>query len=112
LYLVHRGQGIAGLLNVTGECEEMHFYVPSTMNGLHGQVSSALAAHMERLACYGLVIGGLQYGTVNPIPSRLRVTRVYVPQVLADIWLPWVTRGLFIGQRRLLLDTQSMPCPG
>jgi hypothetical protein len=109
---MHRDQGIAGLLNVTGECEEMHFYVPSTMNGLHGQVSAAPAAHMEWLACYGLVTGGLRCGTDNPIPSHLRVTRVYAPQVLADIWLPWVTRGLFIGQRRLLLDTQSMRCPG
>eukprot|EP00121_Abeoforma_whisleri_P000994 Awhi_evm1s886 len=26
--------------------------------------------------------------------------------VLADMWFPWLNRGLFIGQRRLLLDTQ------
>jgi hypothetical protein len=25
---------------------------------------------------------------------------------LANVWLPWVTRGLYIGQRRLVLSTQ------
>lgn len=29
-------------------------------------------------------------------------------QSLADVWLTWVTRGLFIGQRRIMLDTQGM----
>lgn len=35
-------------------------------------------------------------------------------QSLADVWLTWVTSGLFIGQRRIILDTQGMlalTCP-
>eukprot|EP00122_Pirum_gemmata_P016624 Pgem_evm1s15546 len=25
---------------------------------------------------------------------------------LADIWIPWVTKGAWMGQRRILLNTQ------
>ena len=29
--------------------------------------------------------------------------------LLANIWFPWLTRGLFIGQRRYLLSAQVCP---
>ncbi|KNC78923.1 hypothetical protein SARC_08668, partial [Sphaeroforma arctica JP610] len=79
----------------------MYFEVASTDIGKVtepvGAISTALGGVIHRNVVSGVEIMYFFF-TAN--------TNGLLGPALAHSWLPWVTKGLFMGQRRLLLDTQ------